>query len=290
MDDIPEVLRDRQNSRKKAGRSSSRSSAGGYSPKTTPTKSKSKAKSKLSSVLLSTGVLLILLAIAVTVITSLLRPPAQNTQSTSSTKETTPTQAKQTETTQARSAAKTKPDRGQVDNVLGHLPYPEAPESELKAITSDGGIRLRSAAAEQFQQMQAAARDNGIILVPISGFRSIKDQDNIFFKLKEERGQAAPKRAEVSAPPGYSEHHTGYAVDIGDGKVPATNLNQNFEETEAFRWLQKNAPRYNFEISFTTNNSQGVSYEPWHWRFVGDRQSLETFYKAKTLQNSKDNK
>ena len=93
----------------------------------------------------------------------------------------------------------------------------------------------------------------------------------------------ATKRAEVSAPPGYSEHHTGYAVDIGDGRTPATNLNTNFENTAAFKWLEENAAYYSFELSFPKGNPQGVSYEPWHWRFVGDPDSLETFYKAQNL-------
>ncbi len=169
------------------------------------------------------------------------------------------------------------------ENLLGHLPYQEAPPSELEPITSDGGIKMRQAAAEKFKAMSAAARANGIILVPISGFRSLEDQKHLFFDVKAQRAQVATKRAEVSAPPGYSEHHTGYAVDIGDGNTPATNLSQSFENTAAFKWLEQNAARYSFEISFTKGNPQGVSYEPWHWRFVGDTQSLETFYKAHNL-------
>jgi D-alanyl-D-alanine carboxypeptidase len=171
-----------------------------------------------------------------------------------------------------------------IENVLGHLPYQEAPESELKPITPDGRIRMRQAAAEDFLQMQASARAAGIILMPISGFRSVKEQNRLFFEIKQQRNQEARKRAEVSAPPGYSEHHTGYAVDIGDGRSPATNLSVSFEKTEAFQWLQNNANRYSFELSFPRNNLQGVSYEPWHWRYVGDRDSLETFYKARELK------
>ena len=171
-----------------------------------------------------------------------------------------------------------------VDNILGHLPYEQVSESELSPITSDGRIRLHKAAATKFKQMQAAARNQGIILTPISGFRSVDSQDYLFFDVKEQRVQDASKRAEVSAPPGYSEHHTGYAIDIGDGKVPATNVSPNFENTAAFRWLEQNAARYSFELSFPPDNPQGISYEPWHWRFVGDRKSLETFYKARNLK------
>lgn len=169
------------------------------------------------------------------------------------------------------------------DNVLGHLPYKEAPASELQPITANGQIKLRTTAAKKFQEMSAAAGRQGAILVPISGFRSVADQQHVFFDVKVQRGQAATERAEVSAPPGYSEHHTGYAVDIGDGNTPATNLSPNFENTAAFKWLEKNAASYNFELSFPKGNPQGINYEPWHWRFVGDRDSLETFYKAKQL-------
>jgi D-alanyl-D-alanine carboxypeptidase len=63
-------------------------------------------------------------------------------------------------------------------------------------------------------------------------------------------------------------------------------LNVSFEETPAFQWLKDHAAFHSFELSFPKDNPQGVSYEPWHWRFVGDRDSLETFYKAR---NRKEN-
>ena len=167
------------------------------------------------------------------------------------------------------------------ETLLGHLPYAIAPKSELVPITVDGRLKLRPAAAAKFQQMQAAAKADGVNLVAISAFRTVKDQEKLFFKVKEQRVQNTTTRAEVSAPPGYSEHHTGYALDIGDGNAPATNVEDTFAQTAAFRWLKQNALKYSFELSFPPNNPQGVNYEPWHWRFVGDRNSLETFYKAR---------
>jgi len=167
------------------------------------------------------------------------------------------------------------------DALLGHFPYSEAKGSELTPIVADGSLKLRKAAAAEFLAMVDAARMEGVTLVPISGFRSIADQEYLFFQIKAERGQVPTERAEVSAPPGYSEHHTGYAVDIGDGNVPATHLSPNFERTAAFKWLQANAAYFSFEMSFPRNNPQGVSYEPWHWRFTGDLHSLETFYKTR---------
>ncbi len=176
-----------------------------------------------------------------------------------------------------------------IENLLGHLEYKQAPVSELKAITSDGRIKLRHNAADQFIEMQRAARSQGIILTPISGFRTVSEQNYLFFEIQRQRNQNPSQRAEVSAPPNYSEHHTGYAIDIGDGKAPATNLSPNFEKTAAFNWLKNNAAKYSFELSFPPDNPQGISYEPWHWRYVGDQESLETFYKAKNLPKSLEN-
>ena len=166
-------------------------------------------------------------------------------------------------------------------DLLGHLPYDIAPESELAPVTADGSLKMRPAAANKFKQMQAAAKADGINLTALSGFRDTETQDHLFFGVKEQRVQDAAQRAEVSAPPGYSEHHTGYAIDIGDGNAPETNLETSFADTAAFRWLEQNALKYSFELSFPPDNKQGVSYEPWHWRFVGDRDSLETFYKVR---------
>ena len=162
--------------------------------------------------------------------------------------------------------------------LLGHRAFAEAPAEDLVALRANSSIRLRSSAAAQYEDMTRAAAQQSIRLVPLSGFRSQAEQETIFFNLKAQRGQDAQTRAEVSAPPGYSEHHTGYAIDIGDGNQSGTHLNDSFADTRAYQWLDTNAVRYGYELSFPPDNFQGVAFEPWHWRFVGDRTSLETFY------------
>ena len=162
--------------------------------------------------------------------------------------------------------------------LLGHKPYEEADEELLVSVVGDRSIRLRAAAAEHFADMVAAARADGIRLQPLSGFRTEEEQSFLFFEIRESRKQDLAERAAVSAPPGYSEHHTGYAIDIGDATQPGTHVSESFETTAAFKWLQDNASAYSFELSFEGGTDAAVSYEPWHWRFVGDRHSLETFY------------
>jgi len=164
------------------------------------------------------------------------------------------------------------------ETLLGHFAYQPAPPDTLTELTADGRVTLATPAAKQFRKMKQAARQDGILLVPLSGFRSVQKQKELFFGIKAKRGQSLLERAQVSAPPGYSEHHTGYAIDIGDANHPETNFQQAFEETAAFEWLQQHAANYNFELSFPKDNPQGIQYEPWHWRYVGNQESLEQFY------------
>ncbi len=140
---------------------------------------------------------------------------------------------------------------------------------------------LDQEAAEAFMQMKASAQQLNIKLKIISGFRTIDSQRELFHKQIQRKG--GEKRAKkYSAPPGYSEHHTGYALDTGDETQPETDLKLTFQNTEAYTWLEKNASNYGFELSFPENNFQGVSFEPWHWRFVGSAKAQIIFEKARS--------
>ena len=165
--------------------------------------------------------------------------------------------------------------------LLGHFPYPEARAIDL--VDAAPGIALHREAAEKFLAMQRDAAADGVSLRLLSGFRSIQVQKHLFFDVGSERNQSAEQRAQVSAPPGFSEHSTGYALDIGDGRNPGTNLSQSFEATPAFGWLAQNANRYHFSLSFPAGNPQGVNYEPWHWRFEGSAEALKLFEPAHRL-------
>jgi zinc D-Ala-D-Ala carboxypeptidase len=174
-------------------------------------------------------------------------------------------------------------------DLFGHHAFSEAPANKLRTIGRAGDgyeIKLREAAAKSYLRMEADAKADGVDFTVISGFRTIAEQQELFFEISKQRNQTPAQRAKVSAPPGHSEHHTGYALDIGDGAMPSANLSTSFEKTAAFQWLQNNAAKYGFEMSFPPNNPQGVMYEPWHWRFVGDDDSLATFYKKSNTNTS----
>jgi D-alanyl-D-alanine carboxypeptidase len=175
-----------------------------------------------------------------------------------------------------------------VKSYFGHLPYREDDPSRLESVgrfvrgTYERSESLDFEANQAFHQMATAAKSEGVYLMPISGFRTISDQKILFEKQIERKG-SAEAAARWSAPPGHSEHHTGYAIDIADEQQPNTDLKLAFEQTSAYRWLQINADKYGFEKSFPQNNRQGVSYEPWHWRYIKSSRAAEVFAAAKNL-------
>ena len=158
-----------------------------------------------------------------------------------------------------------------VDSLHGHLAYPETdqPLAAAGRYRETGRVvQLRTEAATAFQAMQRAAREAGVELVPISGYRTKGYQDGLFTRAIGKYG-SAEAAARWVAPPGYSEHHSGLALDIGALASPELDVETAFEDTPEFAWLRDNARRYGFEISFPRDNPQGVSYEPWHWRYIG---------------------
>ena len=129
--------------------------------------------------------------------------------------------------------------------------------------TADGReLRLTPETWAAWQQLSAAAAGEGVPLQLLSGFRGVDRQTEII-QRKISTGQRIDDILRVNAAPGYSEHHTGRAVDIGTpGSTP---LEETFENTDAFRWLQRRAATFGFRLSYARGNSQGIIYEPWHW-------------------------
>jgi D-alanyl-D-alanine carboxypeptidase len=118
--------------------------------------------------------------------------------------------------------------------------------------------------AQAWQQMKDAARADGIGLEIVSAFRSVQRQVDII-RAKLDSGLSIDTILRSSAPPGYSEHHTGRAIDINTpGCDPLEGV---FEETAAFRWLTANAQRFGFTMSYPRDNPFGYIHEPWHWCF-----------------------
>ncbi|MDC0534260.1 D-alanyl-D-alanine carboxypeptidase family protein [Francisellaceae bacterium] len=114
-----------------------------------------------------------------------------------------------------------------------------------------------------WELMQRDAQKEGVYLKIISSYRSVQYQAELI-KRKLARGQKIEKILKVNALPGWSEHHTGRALDLTSSEEDQV-LEESFENTKAFHWLTEHAGKYGFVMSYPRGNSQGYIYEPWHW-------------------------
>ena len=128
--------------------------------------------------------------------------------------------------------------------------------------------RLTPEAAKAWIEMKAAAEKDGEVLQLVSAFRSVDYQKGII-QRKLAAGQSWEQILRVSALPGFSEHHTGRTIDV---TTPGSKvLEEEFENTSAFRWLVKRAGEFGFTMTYPRGNKFGVAYEPWHWTFREER-------------------
>lgn len=147
----------------------------------------------------------------------------------------------------------------------GLAEFMEATDLEMVEVGEDGKEHfLVPAAALAWRALKATAMSEDIPLFIVSAFRSIERQAGIV-RRKLAAGQPIEEILTVCAPPGFSEHHSGRAVDLSTPGVSA--LETEFDQTAAFAWLTQNAARFGFYLSFPAGNSQGYLYEPWHWCF-----------------------
>lgn len=149
----------------------------------------------------------------------------------------------------------------------GLIPYPEASTlCEISAGCPDNpGLRrfhLAPDAATAWERLHAAALEDGIALAVISAYRSVARQCELI-EAKLAAGLSPTAILSVLAPPGYSEHHTGCALDLGI--VGSPPLLQGFADTPAFAWLMQHAGHFGFVLSYPPDNASGYQYEPWHW-------------------------
>ncbi|WP_291228369.1 M15 family metallopeptidase [Dokdonella sp.] len=121
---------------------------------------------------------------------------------------------------------------------------------------------LMPRAALAFARMRAAAHEKAIELQVVSAFRSAHYQLGII-ERKLARGQPIEDILRVSAAPGYSEHHSGRALDLTTPGFSA--LEEEFAQSLAFKWLHRHAACFGFVMSYPRGNHHGIAYEPWHW-------------------------
>lgn len=126
-------------------------------------------------------------------------------------------------------------------------------------------MKLVKEAKEAFEEMASAAKKENLNIIAMSTYRSYDYQVNLYNKYVRTDGKEAADT--YSGRPGHSEHQTGLAVDVYNGKVNYTS----FEKTKEFIWMSNNASDYGFILRFPKDKETetGYTYESWHYRYVG---------------------
>lgn len=171
--------------------------------------------------------------------------------------------------------------------VLGHFPYGDVPASDLVSAPEGFAIgqpcMIQRDMLPDLQRLIAAAKGDPAVMGQLRGLschRSLAHQGAVF--CRERPAGGAGERAISAAPPGHSEHTTGYAIDFAVRPSPnCPDAEACMAATPAARWLMANAPRFGFEMSFPAGNRQRVKWEPWHWRWVGASEDAPGAAKAR---------
>lgn len=145
---------------------------------------------------------------------------------------------------------------------------PDLVVPDIPFLMNDERRYMREEAARALEELVAAAKEDQVELVGISGYRSYITQERIFANNVKRRGSEEIAN-KSSARPGQSEHQTGLAMDVSSASVDYA-LSQMFSDTKEGQWLVKNAPEYGFIIRFPKGKEHitGYIYEPWHLRYV----------------------
>lgn len=164
-------------------------------------------------------------------------------------------------------------------------PVPDNYKISLKYL--DNGHAVDERVYSDLEDMLSACRAEGLEPIVCSSYRTADKQKMLYNnKINEFLGygyskkEAERKAGELVAIPGTSEHQLGLALDIVD--ISNQTLDESQENTPAQKWLMENSWKYGFILRYPTKKSNitGISYEPWHYRYVG-KDDAEKIYKAK---------
>lgn len=143
--------------------------------------------------------------------------------------------------------------------------------------------KLRQVASDALTEMFNSAKEDGLTLVAISGYRSYERQQQIYNMHVERDGEEAANR--YSARPGESEHQTGLAMDISSQSANY-RLSEVFGDTPEGIWVAENAHHFGFIIRYPEGKESitGYQYEPWHLRYFGKELAVDIFESGLTYE------
>ena len=145
---------------------------------------------------------------------------------------------------------------------------------------AEGGFRLDKQCIKDFRRMMSDCRGAGLEPKLISAYRDEAEQAKIF-SAQERKLEAQGKNKEAAltetARPGRSEHQLGLAVDIIDESFEG--LEEKQDESPVICWLKENSWRYGFILRYPQEreDSTGISYKPWHYRYVGHKAAKQIY-------------
>lgn len=162
-----------------------------------------------------------------------------------------------------------------------NMPLPDA--AIPQDLADAGGVPLRAEAAAAYSRLVADAAAAGVPISAVSAFRSRDEQARLYEYYTVRYG--AEVADSISARPGYSEHETGLAIDIGNPDGTCA-LEGCFAGTAAGTWAAANAHRYGFVIRYPAGAEHitGYAYEPWHLRYVGTEYAQMVYDTGVTLE------
>lgn len=156
---------------------------------------------------------------------------------------------------------------------------PITTQDDIELIELSNGEFVDERIYPYLQKMFDDAREEGIYPIVASGYRTEEEQQKLYddkiaaYKAEGLSTDKAKKEAELwVAIPGTSEHQLGLAVDINADGIHSMG-------TEVYEWLADNAHHYGFIQRYPANKTDitGVSHEPWHYRYVGEKVANEIY-------------
>lgn len=156
------------------------------------------------------------------------------------------------------------------------------PELVALNVTNENNQQLRPEAAGALEEMFNAASEAGYSLNVVSGYRSYKQQQSLWYTYEEKYGRKYANR--MDSIPGASEHQLGLAVDLSANV--GCKLRQCFANTAPGKWLAENSYKYGFILRYPENKESitGVMFNPWHFRYIGKEEAAKVFASGQVLE------
>lgn len=175
--------------------------------------------------------------------------------------------------------------------ILVNQTHPIPDDYEVSLMPIGSGHQINARAYNDYCEMIAAAKSEGIYIYVTSSYRDLDKQIKLHNEKIEEYKrlgysdtEAKELAAQVVAIPGTSEHHLGLALDLVSSEY--RRLDEGQERTKGFQWLKEHCSEYGFILRYPNGKTQitGIIYEPWHFRYVGKKTAKEIARLGLTLE------